>query len=86
MIGTFEDKWRAEGREEGRAEGQRETLMRMIRRRFGAPLAQSVAPQIEAIRSTETLSEIVDDVAVDDTPQRLLERLDRVDEAPLEPS
>ena len=90
VIGTFEDKWRAEGREEGRAEGraegQRETLMRMIRRRFGARLAQSVAPRIEAIRSTETLSEIVDEIAVDETPQGLLDRLNRVDEEPLAPS
>ncbi len=79
MIGTFEDKWRAEGR----AEGQREMLMRMIRRRFGVSVAQSVAPRIEAIRSTETLSQIVDDVAVDETPQGLLDRLNRVDEDPL---
>ncbi len=93
MIGTFEDQWLAQGRAEGEAIGEakgkaegeakgrealRETLMRLITRRFGASLAQSVAPRIQAIGSVEALNEIVELVALDATADSLPGDLDRV--------
>ena len=93
MIGTFEEQWLAQGEAKGEAKGEargeargeakgrealRETLMRLITRRFGASLAQSVAPRIQAIRSVEALKEIVEFVALDATADSLPSDLDRI--------
>ncbi len=82
MIGTFEEQWLAQGEAKGEAKGReealRETLMRLITRRFGASLAQSVAPRIEVIRSVETLNEMVDLVAMEATADSLPSDLDRI--------
>ena len=74
MIGTFEEQWLAQGREEA----LRETIIRLITQRFGAALAQSVAPRIEVIRSVETLNEMVDLVAMEATVDSLPSDLDRI--------
>ena len=80
MIGTFEEQWLAQGEAKGEAKGRedrealRETLMRLITRRFGASLAQSVAPRIQAIGSVETLNEMVDLVAMEATADSLPRR------------
>ena len=78
MIGTFEEQWLAQGKAEGREEALRENLMRLITCRFGASLAQAVAPRIEVIRSVETLNEIFDLVAAEATADSLPSDLDRI--------
>ena len=59
MISVYEMRGREAGREEGFLIGKRDTLLRLLRLRFGA-VSEAVEARIEAITSSDTLDALLD--------------------------
>ena len=66
---------RQEGRQEGRQQGQLEFLLRLVRRRFGDAVAETVRTGIAAMRDPNTLDELGDWLLDCDSADAFLARL-----------